>query len=179
MISTHATQSVSSGHIQLLQHQLQRGKSDTLIVCFGDSETEGYYFPPVDSPNPLVLKVEGFTLEDADEAIQFAIKNADIRALYLCGHSRVAQAKNTPRGTTTPSSSFLRNVIESQNRMRDSKRQFAELVSSLREDSQFAKRINKDQLDIVGFFYLVESGMFLWFDHETNEYQPLIPVDVN
>lgn len=176
MISTHARRSTAAEHCDSVRHQLEHiADPDTLIVCLGNSETHGFYFPPVDCREPLVLKIDGTSLNEAVDAINLVLDSTNVRTMLICSHSQTASLGEFSPQTDTPPS-FVRGVMESQNRMNQSKKQFTETISKLKKDLSEHPRDEGKRPSIVGFFYLVESNMFLVLDDETGTLQPLAPV---
>jgi len=173
MISAQSAQQAIQDYRNSVSQQLQEhADPDTLIVCIGHPDSGGYYFPPVDSVNSLVLKLAGDTLSDAWDALELAFRSTNIRSLFICSHSR---AYDRAEFGARPAQrlGFVRGVIESQERMKRSKKQFVESVSWLKNQLAESHQIPHSELTIAGFFYLVESGIFLIPDSETGEFHPL------
>ena len=176
----------------LLESMVTRGlkTADCLVLSHQDEVLTNRIAPVMDGLDSLLLEQPqshwDFGQSDLVPTISWAIEEAEIHSLYICGHS-LANSKTLPVhiANSAPSESIFRSesvpilerVLENQNRLQDAKRLFASQVDQLLEIPAVDETVQNGGLKVHALFFLAQAGAFMSYDANTSEFQPLIPGD--
>ncbi len=182
--------------IQSLQQQLAiAGTSEVewLVICHTDPLMSARVTDALVARSLLLLQAPQsfwcFPEGDLATAVSWALTQANARRVLLCAHSLggvpevnaaapTAQAFRQPVGTHSHSSDSSdqgprQGVLRSQQRLQQAQDHFCQQLDRLCLVNQLHSRLFQGQADVLGLFYLAESGSFLYYEPAEDALRPL------
>lgn len=197
MIS-NTTQQIRNPYIQQMRESLAAqnlSSADCLILSHHDEVLIRRLNPVTNSLNSLVLQISQadwqFGESDLAAAIGWAIREAGVCSLYICGHS-FGLSKNPlehgyrfsePSKSSEEKEAFsdrlwvLGRLMDNQNRLQAAKNHFADQVDQMLELPVVHEAVWNSELECHALFFLVQTGTFLTYDPNSDQFTPLIPSD--
>ena len=197
MIS-NTTQQIRNVYIQQLRESLAAqnlNSADCLILSHHDEVLIRRLNPVTNCLRSLVLQISQadwqFGESDLAAAIGWAIREAGVRSVYICGHSFGLSKNPLEHGYRFSDSSksseeedgvsdrlwVLGRLMDNQNRLQAAKNHFADQVDQMLELPVVHGAVRNSELEIHALFFLVQTGTFLSYDPNSDQFTPLIPSD--
>lgn len=178
--------------IQSLKESLatqQLDSAECLILIHQDDVLQERLSPVMQCLDSLVLQIPQGAWQFGEShlaaAISWAIREAGIRSIYVCGHSFVTSENSTPGTSNNPGAVeedenanrlwMLGRLLDNQDRLQRAKSHFAHQIDQLINVPAVRSALQDSELRLHALFFLAQAGAFMSYNPNTQEYQPLIP----
>ena len=169
-----------NGYIKSLRSQIgsrsTTATSTELVIVSANPNLDTTAVSRLCSAGVLVLRTESEALSKTLEsglladAIAWAATEADVISLTLVGHSMAA---TIPLDNLVGSPGLLERMQTYSERVNASKLKLKDDLARFSRHSQVEPLLIEGKLTIHALFYLQESGVFLKYDLESDEFGPL------
>lgn len=194
MISHLKEQTSNNVYIQGLQESLTARELDSaecLILTHRDKILTERLAPVMQSLDSLLLEQPQSQWHFGESllagTIHWAIEEAGVKSLYICGHSFALSNQpavdvaerfaDDEKSADDNQKSIIDRLMNNQNQLLQAKQTFAGQVEQVLEIPAVAETIQNGNLKIHALFFLAQAGTFLAFDPNSGEFAPLIPSD--
>jgi len=166
---------------QLDEMQLCEKKQSLVIAC-----TDQLMDRPLDKLQRLssvvvarlpgcVLPSDFSSLYHGDSLINYAVDNLGLSEIILCGHSicssvLIGDKHHDKMNMPASNSSLVTRVQQREAQNNLSRHLLLEQLEVLKDYSSVKRGIEEGELEIQAAFYLVESGLFTYYDSSLNKY---------
>lgn len=177
MFVTTIERPLKNSYIQSLEsqigHKTNASTRNTLAIVSGNSNLDTAAVSRLLEAGVLVLRTDSEALSRAletgplAEAINWATTEAGVSSLTLVGHSMAA---TIPLDNSSKSLGLLERVQRNGERIESSKLKLKDDLARFNTHSQVKSLIADAKLELHALFYLHESGVFLKYDGEKNDF---------
>ncbi len=122
----------------------------------------------------IVLRHNNESLSDNEQfsgAINYACQEFGVRTIIVLGHSLVARSSNNQKNGVSEKR-LLNRVADAQRRLQKAKNKLVGDLKYCLYQVSSVSQSGSEYLEVLGVFYLNESGIFLLYQPETGTFAP-------
>ena len=186
MTTTFPTTSTNQ-HIESLETNFAEANTaiEWLVIAHNDSRMVRSLSRALSGQSAAVLEVSQDTWDfdghELPETIEWALQQVAVKNLVLAGHSQAggrasrASLAAPDKGAEQANHDRLIAGVQRWNAQnRDAQKKFASQVRRMTQIPVVHSRWANGELAVYGLFYRAESGLFLSYDAEQDDFQPLM-----